>query len=128
MPHTPAWQVAVPLAGGAQTTPHMPQFCVSIDGLRHWLPQGTNPGSQAKPHAPVVHWATPCAGAPQVVLQVPQLLESVCVLMQWPPQFLRPIEHTFVQEPEAQTSSAGQVFPQAPQLLGSDPRSTQLFP
>lgn len=41
MPHWPPWQVAVPFAGAGQTSPQLPQFCVSMDPSMHWLPQAT---------------------------------------------------------------------------------------
>jgi hypothetical protein len=41
MPHMPVWQVAVPFAGAGHALPQLPQFCVSIESLRHWPLQGT---------------------------------------------------------------------------------------
>jgi hypothetical protein len=40
MPQWPIWHVAVPFAAAGQTSPQLPQFCVSIESSRHWLPHG----------------------------------------------------------------------------------------
>jgi hypothetical protein len=128
IPHVPPAHTAVPLGGAGQALLQAPQFCVSIETLRHWLWQGRKPWSQAKPQLPPAQVALPCAGTPQPAPQVEQSLGSEVRSVHLPEQLVWPVGHEVVHRPAAHTWLAPHAAAQAPQFCGSDPRSTQLWP
>jgi hypothetical protein len=128
MPHAPFWQVAVPLAGAGHALPQLPQFCVSVDTLRHLPLHATKPVSHANPQVPPVHLALPCAGTPQPAPQVEQLLGSVVRSVHCPPQLVCPVGQPLVHTPAAHAWPEAHVTPQAPQSCGSEASTTHADP
>jgi hypothetical protein len=120
MPQVPLVQVALPLSGTVQTTPHLPQLLVSLLVLVQVLLQQVWPLEQPLPHppqlseslvvsvhippqqvsvpghspvnVPQVHWLfTQLSPGEQTVLQPPQWLVSLLVSVQVPLQQVWPL-------------------------------------
>src|SRR5262245_9126330 len=90
MPQPLAPQVAVPLSGGSQTVPQLPQFCVSASSLTQAPSQGSKPGSQVTPHRPSAQLGLPLAVDAQAVPQTPQFAGSESTFTHEPLQFVVP--------------------------------------
>jgi hypothetical protein len=99
MPHVPPWHVAVPFGGTGQTLPHAPQFCVSLEALRHWFLHARKPALHVNPQAPEVHTALPFAGTPHPEPHAPQLFGSDPSVAQLPLQSVCPAGQVPVHEP-----------------------------
>lgn len=128
MPHMPPAHVAVPLAGGVQTMPQPPQFCVSEDTLRQLVPHASKPALQVNPHVPETHVAAPWAGTPHAVPHAPQFVGSVAVSVHCWLQSVRVPGHVSWHEPPAHALPVSHVIPHEPQLFGSDWMSTHAGP
>jgi hypothetical protein len=116
MPHEPATQVALPLAGVGHTLPQVPQFEVSVPVLTQTPAQSLNPVLQETPQAPFAHVALPLDGTEHAMPQPLQLAGSVLVSTQAVPHFVVPDAQVISHLPAEQTSVALQAVPHPPQL------------
>jgi hypothetical protein len=92
------------------------------------VPQRTRPGKQNGVQTPLEQTGNKPL---QLCPHPPQLFGSLFVLTQLPPHFVKPKSHeaavqTPLLQPGVPLGTAAQTWPQAPQLLGSLPGSTQL--
>src|SRR4051812_37118530 len=97
-----------------QTRPHPPQLefevAVSVQVAPHWaVPAGQAQRLLAQTVPPM-----------HALPQPPQFSLDVAISTQAPPQLSLPPEQTRTHAPALQTCGAGQAWPQAPQLAGSD--------
>jgi hypothetical protein len=89
-------------------------------------PQATKPAPHLNEQAPAIHVGVPFEGAEHSVAHEPQCAGSFFVSTQAPPQSVVPAGHWAAQAPGSQVAPAPQAFPQAPQLVGLEVRSTQV--
>lgn len=106
----------------AQVLPQAPQFARSTVGSTQAVPHRMLPAGQAQ--LPPMQVVPPVQALPQT----PQFSFDVASSTHPFPHLFSPAEHRGLQLPLSQTSSAEQTRPQAPQLLGSEARTTQNGP
>lgn len=120
-------QMALLLGFAAHTTPHLPQFCVSVS-FTHASPQGLKPSSQAMPQPLAPQVALPLGTPAQAVSQLLQCEGSLAVSTHAPPQFVVPLGQSVTHLPSEHAWPVAHGLPQPPQLAGLLLMSTQAEP
>lgn len=115
-PHAPLVQMAVALAGFAQTRAHCPQLltfvCTSTQPPVHWMAGATH----SVPHMPPMHVGRALTAPGHTMPHIPQFDVSVAVMTHEPVQSVVPVGQPSWQSPLVHTMAPVQPMPHIEQL------------